>query len=148
MDSSRFRKHPASSRPHNSQGWSKGNKYGSVTVNVPSGLYKIKLVYHSGFLSCVADYKNYHTKFGCRTPRMNEIIMRVTKDSNAVILPGSKGYTHDGEISNSTFVTFNDAIQLVQGQKLRIWYREDLFNSQETDNSGSTLMYVLAISQQ
>ncbi len=126
----------------------KGNKYGSVTVNVPSGLYKIKLVYHSGFLSCIPDYNNYHTTFGCRSSQIDRMDMRVTKESNAIILPGNNGFTHDGEISRSTFVTFNDAIQLVQGQKLRIWYREDLFNSQETDNSGSTLMYVLAIAQQ
>ena len=76
--------------------------------------------------------------------------MCVTKDSNAVILPGNNGFTHDGEISRSTFVTFNDAIQLTQGQKLRIWYGEDLLLSpaNQVDNAGSTLMYVLAIAQQ
>ncbi len=125
----------------------RGDTYGTVTVNVPSGLYKIKLVHQSGFLSCVNKVIKYPTNFGCRHATLDRIDMQITNEDNTVLLPGSKGYAHDGKISQSTFVTFNDAIQLIKGQKLRIWYKEDLINASLLDNSGSVRMFVLAIKQ-
>ncbi len=126
----------------------KGGAYGNVTVNVPTGLYKIKLVYSSGFLACIPR-GNYKTTFGCHTPEIDRVDMVITTTDNLVLLPGSKEYKHDGNLSRSLFVTFNDAIHLVQGEKLRIWYKEDLKdkNNHELDNLGATYMHVLAIKQ-
>ncbi len=125
----------------------KGSTYGTVTVNIPTGLYKIKLVYSSGYLCCVADSANYRTNFGCKTSTREAIEISITTVNNAPLLPGANGYTHDGKNARSAFVKFNDAINLVKGQKLRIWYLEDLNNSYETDNNGNVFMYVLAVKQ-
>ena len=129
----------------------KDDKFAEVTVDVPRGKYKIKLIYHSGYLSCHGIYR---TKFGCvYPPHSADIIWIVITDRhNNILLPkhNGKGYTHDGRFSNSQFVIFNDIIELHPGQQLHLWYKEDLDNSNnyERDNSGTAKFYVTVILQQ
>eukprot|EP00794_Sanderia_malayensis_P007247 gene7247-8055_t len=126
----------------------KNSAFASLTVQVSTGRYKIKLVYVNGFVSCVPNYVTYYTHFGCKLSTKDEIEMIVTQKDNTVMLPGNQGVTHDGQKSRSTFVTYNDPVDLTYGQQLRIWHREDLHNSYEADNAGSVFMYVLAIKQE
>ena len=71
----------------------------------------------------------------------------MTDNKNKVLLPKSKGYFHDGKISKSQFVVFNDVIELYPGQQLRFWYKEDLNNWSQHDNGGVAKFYVFAILQ-
>ena len=119
-----------------------GDKYASVTVSAPNGRYKIKLVHIAGFLSC-SGYR-FLSNFGCRlADGTNKILMVITNKNNTVLLPGANAYSHDGKRSQSSFVTFNDAIYLKHGEELRIWYKEDLDNYSEDNNVGSVLVKVL-----
>ena len=123
------------------------SQFATIKVNIPSGRYKLKLVSATGFISCIGSaYLEYLTNFGCMTlDGKNEIMMTITDKSNTVLLPGAKGYSHDGKISKSAFVIFNDPIDLVLGQELRIWYKEDLEDVSEIDNFGFAYMRVLAL---
>ena len=123
------------------------NAFAEVTVDVPRGKYKIKLTYHSGYLSCIG---NHISTFGCLTDTIDRILIVITDRQNNILLPKSngKGYSHDGHLSKSQFVIFNDIIVLHPGQQLRIWYKEDLDKSGYEDNSGTSKFYVRAILQQ
>lgn len=119
-----------------------GDRFASVKVKAPSGRYKIKLVFIGGFLSCSGV--SFITKFGCiSADGTNKILMVATNKNNTVLLPGANGYSHDGKGSQSSFVTFNDAIYLKHGEEIRIWYKEDLDNFSESDNMGASHMIVL-----
>ena len=128
---------------------SKNSKFAEVIVDVPRGRYKIKLIYHSGYLSC---YPNHRTKFGCVNPsnNMDAIWIIITDRHDVAFLPkhNGKGYSHDGHFSNSQFVIFNDIIELHPGERLGIWYKEDFENRGEKDNSGTAKFYVTVILQQ
>ena len=123
------------------------DSYATVRINIPSGRYKLKLLSVTGYLSCIGVvHMEYYTTFGCmKQDGTNEIRMIVTDKNNTQLLPRSKGYSHDGKISKSIFVTFNDPIDLEFGQDLRIWYKDDLENNSEHDNFGLTYIRVLAL---
>lgn len=118
----------------------------SVVVQLPRGNYKIKLAYHSGYLSCKGSHK---TKFGCIVPSLgiDRIDIFVTDKEQTVLLPKEKGHSHDGHISNSLFVIFNDVIELRPEQILLFWYKENLQQQYESDNSGVLEFYAYAILQ-
>ena len=131
----------------------RGSQFASVTVDVPSGKYKIKLIYHSGYLRCTQYYppELHKTKFGCLSLaplwRANRINILVTDRRNQILLPKSKGYSHDGRISNSQFIIFNDIIELNPGKVLHFWHKEDLEGVSEWDNDGASKFYAYAILQ-
>ena len=70
--------------------------------------------------------------------------MVITDENNKELLPGNKGYRHEGNYGNSTYIMFNDIIHLQQGKELRLWYSEDLRNYYDSDNAGTSCSYVLA----
>ena len=127
----------------------KDDKFAEVTVDVPRGKYQIKLIYQSGYLSCFGTHR---TKFGCVYPphSFDNILIVITDRHNNILLPkqNGKGYFHDGRFSKSQFVIFNDIIELHPGQQLHIWYKEDIENAHEGDNSGTAKFYVTVILQQ
>lgn len=123
------------------------NQYASVRVKIPSGRYNLKLVVAVAFFSCSGreDFHLYNN-FGCITrDGRSEILMIITDKNNTVLLPGPDGYSHDGNLSRSSFVTFKDPIDLVHGQELRIWHKNDLDDVSEDDNFGVSYMRVLAL---
>ena len=96
----------------------------------------------AGFLVC-SRYLLL-TNFGCKLQDgTNKILMVITNKNNTVLLPGVNGYSHDGKRSQSSFVTFNDAIDLKHGEEIRVWYKDDLENYSEADNMGTAHMTVL-----
>ena len=125
------------------------DQFGSVTVLVPRGKYKITLEHHSGFLNC-ADDDIYRTTFGCyyRPWNYDKIEIVITDNQNKVLLPKENSYTHDGRISRSKFIIFNDVIELHPGMQLRFWYKQDLQNVAESNNSGTSEFYAYALLQQ
>ena len=123
-----------------------GNRYARILVDIPSGLYQLKLVSSTGFISCNGFDTSRLTNFGCISMTgLDDIMMVVTDNKNSQLLPGSRGYSHDGRASKSDYLTFNDQVQLTEGQEIRIWYRDDLNDNSESDNVGLTYFYVAAI---
>ena len=128
----------------------KDDKFAPVTVDVPHGKYKIKMIHHSGFLSC---FMPLETTFGCLYPpsKLNFIDISVTDNQNRVLLPkvtDSKGYSHDGNVSLSKYIIFNDVIELQPGQQLRFWFTEDRTNGGDQDNGGVAKFHAYGMLQQ
>ena len=123
----------------------KSNGYAEVTAEIPSGTYRLILVHHSGYINChpVTWMK---TKFGCsKTGGTKPIDLVVSDAKRKYLLPGSKGFSYDGNESDSNLILFNDVIKIQHGQKLWFWNKEDFDNSYEQDNSGTVKFYILAL---
>ena len=108
----------------------------------------VKLVHTSGYVGC---HPKYRSNWGCHASyRMN---IYVTDAYNQTIYPAPRFTTADnygfyklpGFHYNSyqlVFSDFGNPYYLKNGDKLRIWYGEDLLDITEHDNHGSTCMKV------
>ena len=125
--------------------------YFQFKVRVPSGKYKIKIVHQSGYFTC--SLQGHQSTLGCFVPDYLDAMWIILTDvSDRWLLPWLKGFTLEANVkpSMTSFATYNDVIQLSQGQQLRFWYYEDLFPSAsrpEGDNNGLVKFYAYAIKQ-
>lgn len=122
----------------------KDNSYGEIDI-LDSGLVKaVRLIHVSGDLSCTPRVAK--SRWGC--PFNREVFQTYVTDENNVKLfqdpskikiidqfsyefPG-KGLNDDELVLTST-----SPLKVEKGQKLRIWYGEDLLDVWESDNSGT-----------
>ena len=127
----------------------KDDKYGTVQIDVSSGLYKIKLVYKSGYVTCEKSLQQFRSRFGCVSTGGEEFGIYVTDLMGKVLLPhvDPPQYSHDGNNTRSSFITFKSAIHLVKGTTLQIWYANDFNDKREQNNNGTVQYYVLAWKQ-
>ena len=123
----------------------KSNGYAEVIADSPTGTYQLILVYHSGYINCHPDAR-MKTKFGCSkaggTKPINLVVSDTKKKS---LLPGPKGFSYDGNESDSNLILFNDVIEIQHGQKLWFWNKEDFDDSYEVDNNGTVKFYILIL---
>ena len=128
---------------------SKDDKYGTVQIDVASGLYKIKLVYKSGYVTCEKSQPKFRSRFGCDRAIGKEFGIYVTNLEGNVLLPDVNfpQYLHDGNNTMSSFITFKNAITLVKETTLQIWYANDFNDKREHYNNGTVQYYVLAWKQ-
>merc|ERR1712048_410676 len=126
----------------------KGNKPGFFDIQKVDGkLDGIKLVHKSGSVSCALFGDS---NWGCNG---NNIGVLVTGKQNKVIFPGSVAsgkswYTMAGHTSKSKSLVFKTAsktLSAVNGISMKVWYGEDLYNSTEIDNGGTSCADVYAM---
>ena len=127
----------------------KDDEFATVQVDVESGLYKIKLVYKSGYVTCENSLPKFRSRFGCDKDSGKEFGLYVIDLQHTVLLPhvDPPQYWHDGNNTMSSFITFKNAINLVKGTSLQIWYKNDYNGFRENRNNGTVEYYVLAWKQ-
>lgn len=124
----------------------KDDKFATVQVDVESGSYMIKLVYKSGYVTCYKSNPELRSRFGCDRTSGKEFGIYIVGPDLTVLLPSSNDpqYWHDGNNTMSSFITFKNAINLVKGTHLQIWYANDFDHKREDHNDGTVEYYVLA----
>ena len=121
----------------------------------------VKLVHYAGYVGCHGAARS---KWGCDAGT-RDLIMIITDSMNRILYPsprlvtfgvqGHKGrYTLPGYTPSSPELVFSDfgyPKYLKKGEKLRVWYAEDLYDFTESNKHGSTCMnlsvYSLTIQQ-
>ena len=118
----------------------------------PVAVGAIKLEHTHGFVGCSGSV---HSFWGCR-PNDVQINIYVTDSKNQVIYPSPRlvsrkrggWYKLSGYTSSSlelVFIDIDSPKYLKDGDKIRIWYGEDLFDYTESDNYyGFTCMNISA----
>ena len=128
------------------------NKFKEITYRRTSRFVgAIKLVRRNGHIGCHGGSWTY---WGCHVHGLN---MLVTDPDNKILYPSPRlvtfrtggWYKLPGYTPFSPELVFSDfgyPKYLKKGDKLRIWYAEDLYGYTEGDNHGSTCMYIYAYS--
>lgn len=127
----------------------KDDSYGAFTVPYDGNVVSLRLVYISGFVSCQYHTMPQGSHWGCA--KESQLTTLVTNERNEVIFPrynDRKIYSLAGYNYNSPELIFkllSPPLKVFSGYKFRIWYRQDLLNSSESNNDGQTCadVYVL-----
>ncbi|KAJ7385553.1 hypothetical protein OS493_015131 [Desmophyllum pertusum] len=127
----------------------KDDSYGHFTIPRRGTIISLKLVYVSGYVSCLTGAIPQGSHWGCRNE--NELTTLVTNGRNEVIFPrynDNRSYKLRGYNFNSPELVFNvlsPPLSVATGEEFRIWYRQDLLNGSEHNNAGHTCadVYVL-----
>lgn len=127
----------------------KDNIYGRFAVSQHGVLVKLKLSnLGNSTLRCTTN--SYATNWGCALRHRN-IGVVITDDNNRIIIPSKSSVNSIGEFSlagfhaNSDYIVFGNYSQRVKkGQKMRVWYGQDLLDSRHENNSGMSCALVYA----
>ena len=122
------------------------NRFGRFEIEVGGVVEAVKLVHLYGLVNCVL--KIGKTKWGC-TSHARHIRVFVTDASNSILLPmgETKMYTIPGYHSNSTEIVFSgfaSPLHISSGYELRLWYDQDLYDSTENNNGGTSCADIFA----
>ena len=126
----------------------KYDQFGRFEIKTGGSVNAVKLVHVSGSVTCnVNAGAGARSRFGCWKGEYIKTV--VTTSNDVILLPESKQptYTLPGYYADSKEIAFTDIstpLLLSSGQKLRIWYGEDLTNSAEGDNEGISCVDVYA----
>ena len=128
----------------------KDNKFGKFSVPSCGSLLAIKLVHVYGYVTCDKN-KVYHWSYwgcGAHSSLSAHVDVVITTSTNSVLLPpstfissGTKWSKIPGYKSLSpelVLSVFSSPLTVTSGQVLRLWYGEDLVNSSESDNGGTS----------
>lgn len=122
------------------------------TFNVPHGgnMAAVKLVYLYGYVSCDTRQTSYWSYWGCGDNPYAEIKdmvnVKITTSANHIILPPSQFTTafykwpkipgYNSLSPELILSSFFQRTSVHSGQRLRLWYAEDLLNQSEGENGG------------
>jgi len=111
----------------------------------------LKLKYESGVIRCTTN-EAYDSRWGCASKR-NTLNIIVTDDTDQVIFPQaefssgmwySMPFVDHLYTDELVFTDFAHPFYLIEGERIRFWYGEDLTGYYETDNQGQVCFHVLA----
>ena len=124
----------------------KNDSYGKFSIHKTGKISAFKLAHRSGSVSCQKDDKG--TKWGCNAYN-GKICTHMTDDSNVSLVNnlnlGVHGcYQLPGFDHNSPEIelSLSSPIGVRAGQEFRIWYGEDLYNKDDSDNHGKSCVDV------
>ncbi|KAK3739923.1 hypothetical protein QZH41_004934 [Actinostola sp. cb2023] len=133
---------------------SRDDSFGTFTIQHPGNVRAFKLVHDSGGVSYMGP--NNQGNWGCTLfgSTSNEIV--ITNSSNIVVAPppektvfqmlfGLMSYSLPGQTNMSPVLLFPDfepPLKVVKNQEFRIWFGQDLTNTLEGDNYGTTCAMV------
>ena len=134
----------------------KGDQFEKFSVPSGGSLLAIKLVHVHGYVTCDKN-KVYHWSYwgcGAHSGLSDHVDVVITTSTNSVLLPpsefilsGTKWSKIPGYNSLSPELVlsmFSSPLTVTSGQVLRVWYGEDLVNSSESDNGGTSCCDVFA----
>ena len=133
------------------------NRFGKFLVPSSGKLASVKLIHVYGYVTC-DNGKAYHWSYwGCgqHSSLSKHVDAAITTSSGSVLLPSSQfisDKTHKWSLIpgfNSlspelVLSAFYNPPSVTRGQELRLWYGEDLANSSEGDNGGTSCCDVYA----
>ena len=129
----------------------KGNSNGWFTTPVSGNLVAVKLVHLFGYVSCHVYDGTFWSFWGCGENNSHGLKALVdtviTDDHNRILMPPTqlvkyhgrlKWYKIPGYNSQSPEIVLSrfSPTSVARGQRLRLWYGEDLANLSEGDNGG------------
>ena len=125
-----------------------GKNYDVIRFKKEGLLKGIKLEHISGYLACHISNPHATSLWGCDTA----VRTLITDANNRVVFPANIDNllhpnvpVYDGKTSHIlVFTNFAYPSFLVKGQKLRIWYSEDLYDYTTHDNGGTHCVKVYA----
>ncbi|XP_068759945.1 uncharacterized protein [Montipora capricornis] len=133
----------------------KGDQFGKFFVSASGRLASIKLVHFYGYVTCNKRDKRFWSYWGCSTVSSvkEKVNVVITNSANHILLPSSQ-FMHDSNKWSSlqgynsfspeiVLSVFSNPSVVVKGQELRLWYGEDLVNT-ESDNDGKSCCDVYA----
>ncbi|XP_078374944.1 uncharacterized protein LOC144658423 [Oculina patagonica] len=133
----------------------RGDKYGTFTIQEDGQIYTFKLIHRNGSLICATEVPP--SNWGCPSLNYgNDTLMTLITYVNKTVLPlaeyvhtsGSKYRYHlaTADVNSETLV-FNKLpipMSVSTGQQFQIWYAQDLTNELEDNNGGQTCTDVYA----
>ena len=127
----------------------RSNSYGSFTAPTGGNLVAVKLVHRFGYVSCDDRDGIFWSFWGCGEHHALKAMVDtvITDDHNRILMPptqleksidGLKWYKIPGYNSQSPEIVLSrfSPTSVARGQRLRLWYGEDLANLSEGDNGG------------
>ena len=132
----------------------KNNLFGTFEIRQSGDIYSLKLVHLSGAVNCISDI-NSGSNWGCSHGDYydNKLNVHITNESNARIFPPTGSVKFDSHLyynlpgfhENSAEIVFDFfpvPLSVTTGQRFRVWYGEDLVDSNEADNVGNSYIDV------
>ena len=133
------------------------NRFGKFLVPSSGKLASVKLVHVYGYVTCDTR-KTYHWSYwGCNqhSSVKNQVDAVITTSGGSVLLPSSQFITdkthkwslipgYNSLSPELVLSAFSNPPSVTRGQELRLWYGEDLANSSESDNGGTSCCDVYA----
>ena len=124
------------------------DSYGKFSIHKAGKISAFKLAHHSGSVSCYKDDKG--TNWGCSHPSyIRQICTHITDASNVCLVNNLNSSAHGcyqlpGFDHNSPEIelSLSSPIGVRAGQEFRIWYGEDLYNKDDSDNHGKSCVDV------
>ena len=132
------------------------NRFGKFFVPSSGKLASVKLVHVYGYVACArgAIYQSY---WGCgpQSSLKTKVDAVITTLGGSVLLPSSQFITdkkhkwslipgYNSLSPELVLSAFSNPPSVTRGQELRLWYGEDLANSSESDNGGTSCCDVYA----
>ena len=132
------------------------NRFGKFLVPSSGKLASVKLVHVYGYVACArgAIYQSY---WGCgqHSSLKNHVDAVITTSGGSVLLPSSQFITdkthkwslipgYNSLSPELVLSAFSSPPSVTRGQELRLWYGEDLANSSESSNGGTSCCDVYA----
>jgi len=137
-----------------------GEQFGKFSVSSGGSLLAIKLVHVYGYVTCDKNKVHHWSYWGCgaHSNLRDHVNVAITTSTNGILLPPSQfmgtGWSQSHKWSkipgyNSlspelVLSVFSSPPNVTSGQVLRMWYGEDLVNSSESDNEGTSCCDVFA----
>lgn len=125
----------------------KGDQFGRFKSDRNIFVRSIMFVHRSGTVTCSSSIG--YSYWGCAPNTPNNINTMLTDENNKILAPSKEGARlMAGYTSSSSIVVFyahNKPLCVLENSELRLWYWEDLVNSQEGDNGGKTCADVYAL---
>ena len=127
----------------------KNDSYGKFSIHKAGKISAFKLAHRSGSVSCLPGAAK-GTNWGCRHKSyIGQICTHITDASNVVLVNNLDSSAHGcyqlpGFDHNSPEIelSLSSPIGVRAGQEFRIWYGEDLYNKDDSDNHGKSCVDV------
>ena len=126
----------------------RGNHFKLFTYHGPSGFVRaLRLTHQSGKIGCApGQFSNWGCNHVYRTNMFVTDVKNVVMYPSTVLVKTAVGgwYLLPGYIENSPNLVFSDVGDryIYNGQQMRVWYGEDLYDHTEYDNHGHTCFKV------
>ena len=119
----------------------KDDTYGEYIVKESGFIQRLTLKHVSGEVSCYADQPHTFSYWGCSDLFAGKLNVHLALHKDVLIFPGHDVtfdeyffYRLPGKTENSNEITFVETFKRVfvnKGEKIQIWYGEDLLDSQQ-----------------